>query len=99
MRLLHFAPGLSFVPLALAWTTYIVPHSGGDDDTPALAAALSANQTLTTNATILFRKGVTYNILTPVNFPPLNNVIIRVQGNISYAVDIEKTQGEDPKTV
>lgn len=98
MRLLHLAPGLYFVSLALAWTTYIVPHSGGDDDTPALAAALSANPTLTTNATILFQKGVTYNILTPVNFPPLKNVIISVQGNISYAADVEKTQGEDSKT-
>jgi len=43
MRLLHLASTLSFISLALAWTTYTVPHSSGKDDTPALAAAFSAN--------------------------------------------------------
>jgi hypothetical protein len=56
MRLLHIASALSSVSLALAWTTYVVPHSGGNDDTPALAAAFSADPKLATNATILFKQ-------------------------------------------
>jgi len=98
MRLLHLASTLSFISLALAWTTYTVPHSSGKDDTPALAAAFSANFKLSTDATILFQKGVTYNILTPIRFPYLKNVVISVQGNLTYASDIKATQGEDPQT-
>jgi len=98
MRLLHLASTLSFISLALAWTTYTVPHSRGNDDTLALAAAFSADSKLSTDATILFQKGVTYNILTPIRFPYLKNVIISVQGNLTYAYDIKATQGEDPKT-
>ena len=95
MRLLYLASALSPVSLVLAWTTYIVPHSGGNDDTPALMAAFAANPMLTANATIIFKKGVTYNILTPIRFPRFENVIVSVQGNLSYAADIQKTQGEN----
>jgi hypothetical protein len=98
MRLLHLASALSSVSLVLAWTTYIVPHSAGNDDTPALAAALSANPKLATNATILFKQGVTYNILTPIRFPYFENVIVSVQGNLTYAADIQATQGKSPPT-
>jgi hypothetical protein len=98
MRLLHLASALSSVSLALAWTTYVVPHSAGNDDTPALAAALSANPKLATNATILFKQGVTYKILTPIRFPYFENVIVSVQGNLTYAADIQATQGENPPT-
>jgi len=97
MRLLHLASALSSVSLALAWTTYVVPHSGGNDDTPALAAAFSTDPKLATNATILFKKGVTYNILTPISFPYLENVVVSVQGNLSYAADVQATQGENPQ--
>jgi len=96
MRLLHTTSILSSVSLALAWTTYVVPHSGGNDDTPALAAALSADPKLATNATILFEQGLTYNILTPIVFPRFENVIVSVQGNLSYATDIKATQGANP---
>ena len=95
MRLLHLASALSSVSLAVAWTTYIVPYSGGGDDTPTLAAAFTADPKLATNATILFEHGVTYNILTPIRFPRLENVIISVQGNLTYAADIKATQGEN----
>lgn len=78
--------------LALAWTTYVVPHSSGKDDTPALAAAFSANKGLAKDATILFQKGVTYNIATPLTFPKLQNVVVSIQGNITYAADIKVTQ-------
>jgi hypothetical protein len=99
MRLLHLASALSSVSLALAWTTYVVPHSAGDDDTPALAAAFSARPELATNATILFEQGVTYNILTPIRFPYFQNVIVSVQGNLTYAADIQATQGENLPTM
>ena len=98
MRLLQIASVLSSVSLALAWTTYVVPHSGGNDDTPALAAAFAADPKLATNATILFEKGVTYNILTPIVFPEFENVLVSVQGNLSYAADIKATQGTNPRT-
>ena len=99
MRLLHLASALSSVSLALAWTTYVVPHSAGDDDTPALAAAFSARPELATNATILFEQGVAYNILTPIRFPYFQNVIVSVQGNLTYAADVQATQGENSLTV
>jgi len=99
MRLLHLASALSSTSLVLAWTNYVVPHSGGNDDTPALAAAFSVVPELATNATILFEKGLTYNILTPIRFPYLENVIISVQGNLSYAADVQATQGENLPTM
>ena len=97
MHLLHIVSVLSFFSFATAWTTYIVPHSSGNDDTPALTAAFSKNSALSTNATILFQKGITYNILTPLVFPSLQNVIVSIQGNITYAADVKKTQGQNPK--
>lgn len=98
MRLLHLASVLSLVSLALAWTTYVVPHSAGKDDTLALTAAFSANPKLATDTTILFQQGVSYNLLTPLVFPTLNNVIISVQGNLSYGTDIKGAQGANPRT-
>jgi len=95
MHLLRLTSALSFMSLAVAWTTYVVPHSEGNDDTPALAAAFAANPKLATNATILFQHGVTYNIFTPIRFPPFENVIVSVQGNLSYAADVQATQGEN----
>jgi len=93
MRLLHFTSVLSFASLTLAWTTYVVPHSEGNDDTPALTAAFAADPKLATNATILFEQGVTYNILTPISFPRFENVLVSIQGNLTYAADIQATQG------
>ncbi|KAF9646158.1 pectin lyase-like protein [Thelephora ganbajun] len=92
MHLLRLASALSSVSLTLAWATYIVPHSAGNDDTPALAAAFFADPKLATNATILFEQGVTYNILTPIRFPYFENVLVSVQGNLTYAANIQNTQ-------
>ena len=96
MHLLHFASTLSFVSLALAWTTFIVPHSGGGDDTPALTKAFAENPSLATDATILFKQGVTYNILTPVHFPYFQNVLVSVQENLTFSSDVKTTQGTNP---
>lgn len=95
MRLLRLASVLSFVSLAFAWRTYTVPYSGGNDDAPALNAVFKSNPELATDATILFKKGVTYNLNTPVSFPRFKNVVISVQGNISYAANIAATQGTE----
>lgn len=95
MHLLRLASALSSASLALAWTTYVVPHSQGGDDTPALTKALAENPQYLTDATILFQQGITYNILTPIHFPYFNNVIVSVQGNLTYAADVKATQGGD----
>jgi len=49
---------------------------------------------VTTNATILFKRGVTYNIFTPVVFPKLVNVEVRIEGNLTLPDDISTVQGE-----
>lgn len=86
------------LPLALltsyvfAWETFVVPHADGQDDTPALLTALATGN-YSANATILFAKGTKYNIFTPVKFPVLNNVEVRIEGNLSYPDDIATVQG------
>jgi hypothetical protein len=74
-----------------AWKTFIVPHSPDQDDTPALLQALP---NFTSDATILFAKGFTYNIFTPVRFPTLTNVEVRVEGNLTYPTDIPTIQSQ-----
>ncbi|CAL1694788.1 unnamed protein product [Somion occarium] len=74
-----------------AWTVFVVPHTAGQDDAPALMNALAVGN-ISTNGTILFSKGVTYNILTPIKFPVLNNVEIRIEGNLTYSDDIVAIQ-------
>jgi hypothetical protein len=74
---------------ALAWKQFVVPHSPGQDDTPALMAALPE---IASNASILFKKGITYSIFTPIVFPVLNNVEIAIEGNLTYPTDIPTIQ-------
>ncbi|KAF5384813.1 hypothetical protein D9615_000966 [Tricholomella constricta] len=80
---------IAHVYVVAAWKTYTVPHTDGQDDTPGLLAALD---NYTTDSTILFKKGVKYNIFTPITFPVLNNVEIRFEGNLSYPTDIPAIQ-------
>lgn len=75
-----------------AWTTFTVPHTADQDDTPGLLQALSSRN-LTSNATILFEKGTTYNVFTPIKFPTLNNVEVAIEGNLTYPNDIATVQG------
>ncbi|KAI0829019.1 pectin lyase fold/virulence factor [Trametes gibbosa] len=77
---------------ALAWNTFVVPHLKGQDDTPALAAALATGK-FSEDATILFAKGAEYNIFTPIKFPVFTNVEVRIEGNLSYPDDIATVQG------
>ncbi|ESK92386.1 glycoside hydrolase family 28 protein [Moniliophthora roreri MCA 2997] len=81
---------LGLLQLAAAWNTFVVPHTPGQDDTPALVAGL-ANRT--SDVTILFEKGITYNILTPVRFPTFQNVEVRIEGNITLPDNIATVQG------
>lgn len=75
-----------------AWNTYVVPHVDGADDTLALASALaSGNYSL--NSTILFKKGVKYNILTPITFPKFTNVEVAIEGNLTYPESKSAIQG------
>ncbi|KAI0320047.1 pectin lyase-like protein [Amylostereum chailletii] len=82
---------LGILPIVSAWTTLNVAHVNGQDDTPALAAALASGN-FSVNATILFAKGVTYNIFTPIKFPVFNNVEVSIQGNLTYPDDIVTVQ-------
>jgi hypothetical protein len=84
---------LAATSLTSAWNTYTVPHANGKDDTPALVSVL-ANASITSNTTILFKNGITYNIWTPVVFPTLQNVEISIQGNLTYPEDIATIQDE-----
>ncbi|KDQ31591.1 glycoside hydrolase family 28 protein [Pleurotus ostreatus PC15] len=87
-----FSALASYVYIAHAWKVFEVPHVDGQDDTPALAAALA---NFTADSTILFKKGVTYNIFTPITFPVFTNVEVRIEGNLTYPEDIPTVQGED----
>lgn len=94
VKMLSILLVLGFLQLSSvhAWTTYVVPHTDGADDTVALQAVMdSANYT--SNATILFQKGVYYNIFSPITFPELTNVEISIQGNLSYPTNISAVQG------
>lgn len=72
--------------------TFVVPHlSTGADDTPALLSALPSIQKGSYDR-ILFEKGVTYHLPTPVDFGTLNNVQIALQGNISLPDSITVVQ-------
>jgi hypothetical protein len=83
---------LSLVAVASAdWSTYTVPHVEGQDDTPALQKALDSGA-YSSNAQILFQKGNTYNIWTPLVFPKFTNVEIAIEGNLTYPTDVATIQ-------
>ncbi|KAH9854301.1 pectin lyase fold/virulence factor [Lenzites betulinus] len=81
----------SLLSCAFAWNTFVVPHAEGQDDTPALAAALATGN-FSQNATIHFAKGTKYNIFTPIKFPVLTNVEVVIEGNMSYPDNIATVQ-------
>ncbi|KAJ7761678.1 pectin lyase-like protein [Mycena metata] len=99
--MLTFISFLAFTLLSvhqvLGWTTFVVPHnsSGGDDMATLAAEFASSNGTtrnLAVNSTIIFEKGFTYNFFTPIQLPVLENVEIRIEGNMSYLEDIAALQ-------
>ncbi|KAF7340907.1 Pectin lyase-like protein [Mycena sanguinolenta] len=74
---------------AFAWDTFLVPHTPGGDDTPGLLSLVTNHSS---DATILFRKGITYNIFTAIKFPVLTNVEIAIEGNLTYPTNISEIQ-------
>ncbi|OBZ68553.1 putative exopolygalacturonase C [Grifola frondosa] len=76
---------------ASGWRTFVVSHADGQDDTPALKTVLSSGN-FSSNSTILFEKGVKYNIFTPLTFPVLNNVEVALMSYDSPS-DGAKFQG------
>ncbi|KAJ3888884.1 pectin lyase-like protein [Lentinula edodes] len=89
---LFLSYGLLFLQNTLpvaSWSTFIVSHTAGQDDTPALTAAIA---NYSSNSTILFQKGITYNIFTPIKFPTLTNVEILIEGNLTYPTNITAIQ-------
>lgn len=97
MSLLHAPLVLVLTVLLLrvgAWQTFVVPHSTSptDDDAPSLRNALTAGN-ISSNVTILFQRGLTYNIFSPIKFPTLQNVEVAIEGNLSYPADIGTIQG------
>ena len=89
----HFALLVFLASYVSAWKTFVVPHTEGQDDTPALMAALTSGN-YSTNATILFVKGIKYNIFTPIKFPTFTNVEVAIEGNLTYPDSIPTVQGE-----
>lgn len=77
-----------------AWQTFVVPHSSSptDDDAPFLRNALAAGN-ISSDVTILFQTGMTYNIFSPIKFPTLQNVEVAIEGNLSYPADVGTVQG------
>jgi polygalacturonase len=69
-------------------TCTVVSSNGASDDSPAFDAALKS---CSSNAIIEFKKGVTYNIWTPIS-AKLTNVEIRVNGNLHLPNSIETVQ-------
>ncbi len=79
------------ISCAAAWTTFTVPHTDGQDDVPILTTALLTGN-FSKSATILFARGIKYNIFTPIRFPALTNVEVRIEGNLSYPENISTIQ-------
>ncbi|KAJ7842243.1 pectin lyase-like protein [Mycena olivaceomarginata] len=75
--------------VASAWDTFLVPHTPGENDTPGLLSLVTNHSS---NATILFSQGVTYNIFTAIKFPVLANIEIRIEGNLTYPTNVSQVQ-------
>ncbi|CCO27515.1 hypothetical protein BN14_01495 [Rhizoctonia solani AG-1 IB] len=86
------AAALALLPLVSAYSkTFVVPHVDGQDDSPAVAAALA---NYSSDSLILFKRGVTYNLWTPINFDSLTNSEVAFEGNATYPTSIAAIQAE-----
>ncbi|ELU45335.1 glycoside hydrolase family 28 protein [Rhizoctonia solani AG-1 IA] len=91
------AAALALLPLVSAYSkTFVVPHVDGKDDSPAVIAALA---NYSSDSLILFQKGVTYNLWTPINFGSLTNSEVAFEGNATYPTSIAAVQAEVAKSV
>lgn len=88
--LLSFSGPLAYAAIAVAWSTFVVPHTKDADDTLALMAAIP---NYTSDASIVFEADTTYNIWSPITFPPFTNVEVVISGNLTYPTSIKTVQG------
>lgn len=88
--LLSFSGPLAYAAIAVAWSTFVVPHTKNADDTLALMAAIPD---YTSDASIVFEADTTYNIWSPITFPPFTNVEVVISGNLTYPTSIKTVQG------
>lgn len=88
--LLSFSGPLAYAAIAVAWSTFVVPHTKDADDTLALMAAIPG---YTSDASIVFEADTTYNIWSPITFPPFTNVEVVISGNLTYPTSIKTVQG------
>ncbi|CAE6425032.1 unnamed protein product [Rhizoctonia solani] len=87
---------LALLPLVSAYSkTFVVPHVDGKDDSPAVVAALA---NYSSDSLILFKKGITYNLWTPINFGSLTNSEVAFEGNATYPTNITTVQNEVAKS-
>lgn len=70
-------------------TCNIEPSKGTEDSSPAILAVFKS---CSSNAVIVFKEGADYNIFTPIVFPVLTNVEIRMGGNLHLPKDIPTVQ-------
>ena len=73
------------------------PEDSAEYETVLISSAgdvVAAIANVSANATILFEKGVTYNIFTPITFPTFTNVEVSIQGNLTYPANITAVQGK-----
>ncbi|CCO30407.1 hypothetical protein BN14_04436 [Rhizoctonia solani AG-1 IB] len=90
------AAALALLPLVSAYSkTFVVPHTPGKDDSPAVVAAIA---NYSSDSLIIFKKGVTYNLWTPINFGTLNNCEVAFEGNATYPTSIAAVQAEVAKS-
>lgn len=91
MLLYAFASLQCYALAAVAQSVFEVPHVDGADDTLGLISEIAK---YTNNSVILFKENLTYNIFTPIKFPSLSNVEVRIEGNLTYPTNITAIQGE-----
>lgn len=81
---------LASATFAAASKKCVVPASGGQEsDSPAIQKVFGE---CSTDATIIFKEGVTYNVFEPIEALELSNVVISVQGNLDLPQDIPSVQ-------
>ncbi|QDS71687.1 hypothetical protein FKW77_008185 [Venturia effusa] len=70
-------------------TCNVPPASGTADSTPAI---LDTFKNCSSDSVVVFKEGADYNIFTPLTFPTLKNVEIRMGGILHFPKDIPTVQ-------
>lgn len=81
---------LAYFSSAVCAKTCIVPASNSTTSDAAVIREVFAR--CAEDSTILFQKGVDYNVFEPISATNLSNVVISVQGNLNLPQDIPAVQ-------